>query len=169
MTRRLLGATALCHVLLGLSPALASAASSNPGECFGDPQAGAVPPDCSLPYDLGPSGMDAGIPSWFAALAVLMAAAGIAMTIYRVTMARQMAEDAGLDPDRATAMTLLSDDGLDATYLASSLRGTGPAAGAQPAGRSANERLRELEQLRDEGLVSAAEYEARRQAILDSI
>ena len=169
MTRRLLGATALCIALLGLSTSVASAASSNPDECFGGTQSGATLPDCSLSYDLEPGGMDAGIPSWFVALAVLMAVAGTGMTIYRVTMARQMAEDAGLDPDRATAMTLLSDDGLDATYLASSLRGTGPAAGAQPAGRSANERLRELEQLRDEGLVSAAEYEARRQAILDSI
>lgn len=169
MRSRLLGATALSLAVLGMTPEVASAASSAPDECLGGPQAGTALPDCSLSYDLGPGGMGAGIPSWFVALAVLMAVAGIGMTIYRVTMARQMAEDAGLDPDRATAMTLLSDDGLDATYLASSLRGTGPTAAAQPAGRSANERLRELERLRDEGLVSAAEYETRRQAILDSI
>lgn len=169
MTRRLLGATALCLALLGLSTSVASAASPNPDECFGGPQPRAALPACSLSYDLEPGGMDAGIPSWFGALAVLMVVAGTGMTIYRVTMARQMAEDAGLDPDRATAMTLLSDDGLDATYLASSLRGTGPTAATQPAGRSAHERLRELERLREEGLLTAAEYEARRQAILDSV
>jgi hypothetical protein len=67
-------------------------------------------------------------------------------------------------------MTLISDDGLDATYLASSLRGT-PSTDrpTQPSGRGAQERLRELQQLRDEGLITTDEYQRRRTEIVDSI
>jgi hypothetical protein len=76
-----------------------------------------------------------------------------------------------MDPDRATAMTLLSDDGLDATYLAANLRSPGAPAAPPPVdpGRSAEDRLRQLQQLRDGGLVSAEEYDERRRAILDSL
>jgi hypothetical protein len=54
---------------------------------------------------------------------VLAAVAGVGLTIWRVSLARDLARESGMDPDRATAVTLLSDDGLDATYLASSRRG----------------------------------------------
>lgn len=116
---------------------------------------------------VGP-GVDMGIPGWFIAFAVVAVVVGVVGTIWRVSLARQMATDAGLDPDRAAAMTLMSDEGLDATYLASSIRG---AAVPSPAGetRSAQERLQELRQLHDEGLISYEEYERRRTAIVDSI
>lgn len=137
----------LAVVTMAAPPA---AAAGLPGPGFGEP--------------MGP-------PGWFVAAFVLMVVAGIGLTLWRVTLARQVAEQSGLDPDQATAMTLLSDDGLDATYLAASLRRPttptpqGPASG----GRSAADRLRELQQLRDEGLLGVEEYDVRRRAILDSL
>jgi hypothetical protein len=58
---------------------------------------------------------------------------------------------------------LASEDGLSATYLASSLRG--PAASA-PVVRDTAARLRELDRLRDEGLVTETEHASRRAAII---
>ena len=91
-------------------------------------------------------------------------------------MARRMAERSGMDPGEATAMTLLTDDGLEATYLASNMRPPATAAAPAdghpaeaPSARSATERLTELAQLRDQGLVTQAEYDERRAAILDSL
>jgi hypothetical protein len=77
--------------------------------------------------------------------------------------------DAGL----ATRMTLLTDDGLEATYLASSLRpavtpATRPTPAAAPT-RDVATRLAELTGLLDQGVVTQAEYDARRQAIIDSV
>jgi hypothetical protein len=68
-----------------------------------------------------------------------------------------------LDADEATAMTLLSDDGLDATYLASNLRPGHPQQGGP--GRSVTERLAELESLKQQRLVTQAEYDERRAVI----
>jgi hypothetical protein len=112
----------------------------------------------------------AGIPSGFGVLFVLVALVGVGLTIWRVSLARQMASESGMDPDRAPAMTLLSDDGLDATYLASSLRG-GQAhqAPEAPEPRSVSARLQELLELRDAGLITYEEYESRRKDILDSL
>lgn len=113
-----------------------------------------------------------GMPPEFAAFFVLALLGGLAATLWRVSLARQVARDAGMDPDRATAMTLLSDDGLDATYLAANLRDRpdAPRAESLPGQvRGADERLRELARLRDEGLVTQEEYDARRKAILDSL
>ena len=78
-----------------------------------------------------------------------------------------------MDPGDATAMTLLTDDGFEATYLAANLRQPGGAPG-QPdtegtPGRSPAERLRELDSLRDEGLVTEEEYAAARRAVLDGL
>jgi hypothetical protein len=63
-------------------------------------------------------------------------------------------------------MALASEDGLTATYLASSLRGT---TGTAPAPRDTATRLRELDRLRAEGLVTEEEHASRRVAILDEI
>jgi hypothetical protein len=82
-------------------------------------------------------------------------------------MARKMAERSGMDANEATAMTLLSDDGLDATYLASNLRPGQPQEGGP--GRSVSERLTEVESLKQQGLVTQAEYDERRTAVLDSL
>jgi hypothetical protein len=116
-------------------------------------------------------GLESGIPSAFVAFAVLVVLAGAAATVWRVSLARQVARDAGMDPDRATAMTLLSDDGLDATYLAANLRTPATPSAPPPVDtvRSPEDRLRQLQQLHDGGLVSAEEYDERRRAILDSL
>jgi hypothetical protein len=72
-----------------------------------------------------------------------------------------------MDPDVATGMTLLDDNGLTATYLASSLRQPQHAEPAVPL--SATSRLGELKRLLDGGLVTQAEYDERRKAIIDSV
>jgi hypothetical protein len=116
-----------------------------------------------------------GIPGWFVGLFVLVALIGIGTTIWRVTTAQKLAQKSGMDPGLATQMTLLSKDGLDATYLAASLRGDqhpaepgGAEASAAPAPTTAA-RLTDLQGLLDRGLVTQAEYDARRQAIIDSV
>lgn len=150
MTRKLPTALALSLGLLGLTSTTAYASDM-----------GNVP-------EFGLS--DPGVPPGFGAFGVLVAVAGIASMLWRVSMARQMARDSGMDPDRAAAMSMMSDDGLEATYLASSLRDrpTETASAGSPA-RTVAERLRELDQLRADGLVTPEEYETRRSAILDSI
>jgi hypothetical protein len=112
----------------------------------------------------------AGVPGWFGLFFVLVLAIGVGSTIWRVTTAQKLAKRSGMDPDLATKMTLLSKDGLDATYLAASLRGDTPAPDApHDEGRSSAERLEELKSLLDRGLITQQEYDARRQAIIDSV
>jgi hypothetical protein len=110
-----------------------------------------------------------GIPGWFIALFIVAALVGIGTWLWRISLARQIAQDAGLDPNRAAAVTMLSKDGVDATYLASTLasRPHSPPPGQRP--KIAEERLKELQALKDKGLVTHDEYEARRQKILGSI
>ncbi len=166
-------------VALTATAAHAAGEPDPPPKCFRANDVGELP-TCTwtgssweVSYDggfLGDAG--AGIPSGFGVLFVLVALVGIGLTIWRVSLARQMATESGMDPDRATAVTLLSDDGLDATYLASSLRG-GQAREARaaeaPEPRSVQARLQELLELRDAGLVTYEEYESRRKSILDSL
>jgi len=116
--------------------------------------------------DASPAGGGGGI----AVFVVLGLLVGGGILFWKVSVARRMATEAGMDPNRATALTVLTEDGLDATYIASSIRGH-PAAEPAPATptRSAGDRLRELEKLRDEGLVTPAEYDARRKAIVESV
>ena len=114
------------------------------------------------------SGDDGGIPGWFGAIVVLMVLTGVGITIWRISTARRLAEDSGMDPGLATQMTLLDEDGLSATYLASNLRNQQPAA-ASPPPASVADRLAELKSLLDGGLITQAEHDARRQAIIDSV
>jgi hypothetical protein len=90
---------------------------------------------------------------------------GVGVTVWRVSTARRLAADAGMDPDTATAVTLLGSPGLDAAYVASAVRGRSEAA-SQP---SAEERLAELKGLLDKGLITQDEYDERRKAILDGV
>jgi hypothetical protein len=112
-----------------------------------------------------------GIPGWFIGFGVLIVLVGIGSTIWRVTTAQKIAKQSGMDPGLATQMTLLTDDGLDATYLAANLRGG--QATHQPTQPSPSEttaeRLEELKALLDRGLVTQAEYDERRRAIIDSV
>ena len=112
-----------------------------------------------------------GIPGWFIALFVIVAMLGVGTGIWRIAMARKMAEDAGLDPNTATAVTMLSDNGIDATYLASTLASHSRTQSPPPTQRpkAAEQRLQELQDLKDEGLITSDEYEAQRQKILGSI
>ena len=109
----------------------------------------------------------------FGFLFVLVVIAGIGMTIWQVTAARTMARRSGMDPNEATAMTVLTDDGFEATYLAANLRPVpaAPQEGAAPAAAPAApaDRLQALQDLKDRGLITEAEYAARRQAIIDAI
>src|SRR4051794_35394493 len=93
-----------------------------------------------------------GIPGWFVAWGVFVVVVGIVVTVWRVSTAQKLAKQSGMDPGLATQMTLLSDDGLDATYLAASLRGQvapPPAEPANPteASRTTAARLEELQGL----------------------
>jgi hypothetical protein len=117
-----------------------------------------------------------GIPGWFVAWGAFVVIVGIGATLWRVSTARKLANRSGMDPGMATQMTLLSDDGLDATYLAANLRGqtTPPSDGlpptpSPPTSATTAERLQELKGLLDRGLVTQAEYDERRKAIIDSV
>lgn len=106
----------------------------------------------------------------FAAFFLLAVAVAIGTTIWKVSTARRMARDAGMDEGDATTMALLTDEGLESTYLASNLRGQmtpPPSPATEP--RSAEQRLRELESLRSQALVTEEEYAERRRAILDGL
>ncbi len=65
-------------------------------------------------------------------------------------------------------------DGFEATYLAANLRGktdppVDPPASPGATTPSVAERLRQLQELRDQGLITPGEYDARRAAIIDSV
>jgi hypothetical protein len=146
-------------------------------ECFDQAEShDGEPPTCtevngkwvaSWPDDFsGGSGGSGG----FAFLFILAAVIGIAVVIWKVSTARQLAAGSGMDPGLATQMTLLTDDGLEATYLAASLRGQSPASEPTPAEKATTaKRLAELKGLLDEGLISQAEYDAQRRAIIDAV
>jgi hypothetical protein len=143
---------------------------------------GGEPPTCtqvngrwvaSWPDDGGLSGGGGGGGA-IAAVLILGIVGTIVVVAWRVTTAQRLAKGAGLDPRLATQMALLSDDGLDATYLASSLRqppvGATSAPGAPPpAARPIADRLAELASLRDRGLITQAEHDERRRAILGEV
>lgn len=107
----------------------------------------------------------------FEALFVLALLGGVGVLVWKVSTARRMARESGMSPGDATAMTLLTDDGFEATYLAANLRDRTPTAPAPPAGATPTvaERLQQLQALRDQGLVTGEEYDARRAAILESL
>ena len=122
-------------------------------------------------YDDGyGSGADVGIPGSFGVLMFLGILVTIAITVWRVSLARRVARDAGLDPNRATELTLLEDHGLEASYLSAHLQAR-PVAEQPPAPavRSAEERLRELRSLLDQGFITQEEHDARRKAVVDAL
>jgi membrane protease subunit (stomatin/prohibitin family) len=108
----------------------------------------------------------------FIGLIVIALVLGLIVLAWRVSLARRLAADAGLSKGAATALTVMGNPGLDATFIASSLRAQQAAAApAESQGASAGVagRLNQLEALRDQGLLSESEYQARRAKILDSI
>jgi len=165
------GLVLLLSTLLGFA---AAPAQADLQECIdaGNAQ-GIDTPTCEVnadgtmtPIDSS-DGLGTGIPAAFVVVFVLVLAVGIGGTIWRVSTARRLATDAGLDPDVATGVALLDENGLSATYIASSLR---PGSTPQPAGAgSADQRLTELASLRDRGLITQAEYDEKRRSIIDSV
>ena len=117
-------------------------------------------PDPTLPTPSGPGDFGGA----FAAMFLVVLLVGIGGAVWRVTTARRIARRSGMDPGDAGRTAALTDDGLEATYPVANLRGNRPQ-GARAVAR----RLRELQQLRDQGLVTEAEYAERRTAILDSL
>jgi hypothetical protein len=100
----------------------------------------------------------------------------VGTTLYRVSTARRIARDAGMNPDDAAAATLLTPNGLDATYLAASLRAGQQVQAPEKPGtyesmhrHTAEGRLRELADLREKGMITPDEYDERRRAILAEI
>lgn len=90
--------------------------------------------------------------------------------VWKISLVRRVAEDAGMDPGQATEMVLLGDNGVEAAYLAGHLRQR-PAdpQSSSPAVRPAEERLRELRSLLDAGLLTQEEYETRRRNVVDAL
>jgi hypothetical protein len=188
MTRRLLTVVPGSLVLLAAGMTAAHASEpSPPAQCFVPDAAGDLP-DCafvngdwSVSYpasfpdgNMGGFGGFGGVGVMFGGLFVLILLIGVGMTVWRISTARQLATQAGLDANQATAVALLDDEGLAATYVASSLRPkpatpTGPASSESAPVRSAADRLAELQRLKDQGLVTAEEYQAQRKAIVDSV
>jgi hypothetical protein len=105
-------------------------------------------------------------------LFVLGALIAIALVVWKVSTARKLAAQSGMDPGLATQMTLLTENGLDATYLAASLRKPVPDA-TTPTSASASTpaagRLAELKSLLDTGLITQEEFDKRRLAIIDAV
>lgn len=111
---------------------------------------------------------------WLVPVVALALAGGSA--IWRATTAQKIAKQSGLDPGLATQVSLMSENGLDAEYLAANLRQPGsPApAGETPdvpssSGKDAAGRLEELQGLLAGGLITQSEYDDRRRAIIDSV
>lgn len=98
---------------------------------------------------------------------VLAIVVGVASAVWKVSTARRMARDSGMSERDATAMALLTDDGFEATYLASNLReGRGVPAPAPTDGRSTEERLAEVDRLHAAGHIDDDERaEVRRQIL----
>jgi len=110
-------------------------------------------------------GADDGVPAILGVFFVLFLIVAVAGTFWKVSTARRLATQSGMNPDDATAMSLLTDNGLEATYVASQVRqGSG-----QQAQRSAADRLRDLEELHKQGLITTVEYAERREVILKSL
>lgn len=116
----------------------------------------------------------------FAAAFISSCAGSVWATFARARAARRMAERAGLNPQDAASTAMLTADGLDATYLVSATRPayaaaaasgslTGSNAGSAAAAHTVEDRLRELDRLRDGGLISDEEYKAQHKAIVSSV
>jgi hypothetical protein len=123
------------------------------------------------------------IPGWFVGVIVLMIVVSVGTWLYRISVARSIAENAGLDPDQAARVAMISKDGVEAAYVASALaqrsapRPVSPPpvapapvvpAPVAPA-KTAEQRLLELQNLKDRGLISDEEFQAQRQRIVGSI
>ena len=96
----------------------------------------------------------------------MVLAGGLGVSWYRVSADRRAARAAGLDPNTATRRALTGQDVPEPDPAPP------PAPPRRPADQGAGDaaaRLTELKSLLDQGLLSLAEYDERRRAIIDSI
>ncbi len=112
-----------------------------------------------------PTSFGSGVVMFF----VLALLGALAFTIWKVSTARRMARDSGMDVGDATAMTLLSDDGFESTYLASNLRDHRPQQPTPVDKGTTADRLAELQGLHERGLVTEEEYATARGRILEGL
>ena len=107
--------------------------------------------------------------SGFGMLVILVLLGGLAFTVWKVSTARRMARESGMNVGDATAMALLTDNGFESTYLASNLRQpTGTPPTTQAKGSTAD-RLEELQTLHTRGLITDEELAEGRRKILDGL
>ena len=107
----------------------------------------------------------AGVFGVFVVIAIVVAVGG---AVYRRSAARSMATKAGMDPDAAADVALLDEHGVAATYVMTSLKESAKPSPEGPE-RTVEQRLAELQSLLDRGVVTQAEYDARRAAILQDL
>lgn len=182
--RRGLAALGVALAFVLLAPAVAAFADDD-GQAIEDCLNKPDNPD-GTPVECDPSVLDSdsdfssdfdeGLPvGAFVGAFVVIALLGAATTVWKVSTARRLATESGMDPGLATQVTLLTDDGLEATYLSANLRGKKVADsdsvddGPAPIPATAAQRLAELKTLLDDGVITQAEHDARRQAIIDAI
>jgi hypothetical protein len=155
--RRISSALGLLVLAAATVPLLTVAAFAD--SCVNDPEC----------VTTDPTG-DGGFPFSAVLPIIVVLVIAVSVTGYRVSVARSMAQKAGLDPGDATRVALLDQDGVGATYLASQLRREQqPGMPSAAPVHSIADRLRELDGLREQGLVSESEYAARRTAILGEV
>lgn len=189
--RRILAAVGLVLAIFLLSPLAPAHASSTLQECIDQAEShDGEPPTCtevdgeyeaSWPDDVSDESFnddsftddsfsgDEGFGGSFIALFVIVGLIGVGVAVWQVSTARTLAKRSGMDPNIATQMALLTDDGLEATYLAANLRQqTSPPAASTPVPPtvSASQRLTELKGLLDANLITQAEFDERRTAII---
>ncbi|WP_300681305.1 SHOCT domain-containing protein [Nocardioides sp.] len=116
--------------------------------------------------------LDTGMPTFFKVALIVMGiivvlgfGSAIVSGVVRYRTTKRLAQQSGLSEADATGLALTSEHGLETAYLAQQLRG-GQTSATAP---SAESRLAELGALRDKGLITAEEYEAKRRAILDAL
>ena len=175
MIRRFVAAAALVSALF------VGAVAGFAAPAFAD--ASFDPTDCS---NVAPGAAVSGCPdtgsdqpnplNWFVPLMIIAGTIGIGTTVWRVRTARSLAQEAGMDPDQATAITLLGNNGLDAAYIASAVHTSRQPRDLRqrpdltiPRARTVEDRLRELQRLHEQGLVTDEEYTHRRSAIVDTL
>jgi len=161
--RRILGLFLLGWVLAWPAPAQAAS-----GLCTG---AGGQPiPNCSV---VGPDDPFASDDDGFGAIFGLFVVVGLVLGIggaaYRMSTARNIAAKSGMDPDDAARMALLDDNGLTATYVLANLPSKESVAPAADQDRTVEHRLAKLADLLERRLITQAEYDEQRAAILGSV
>jgi hypothetical protein len=127
---------------------------------------GVIPSD-QVFYNTDQGGSD--LPGLFIAFFVLTLFIGIAALVWRVSTARRIAEQNGLDVGTATRVALLNDNAVTATYLAGTLRQQrrpAPATATTPV-RSVKARLAELQQLHESGDITDDEYAEGRKHVIN--